>query len=419
MPCSSDFRPHKTWWKSAVVYQIYPISFFDSNGDGFGDILGIMGKLDYLKGLGVDVIWISPIYPSPLVDMGYDISDYRSIDVRYGTMVDFDELVKECHNRSVKVVMDLVANHTSDEHDWFIESKASKDNPKRDWYIWRPPRYDDEGNRHPPNNWRAHFQGSAWEYDETTSEYYLHLFDVKQPDLNWENTDLRQGVYDIMRFWVDRGVDGFRLDVINKISKSPGLPDAPIQLPKEKYQWGHCHYVNGPRVHEFIKEMHQSIQLSHHDLMTIGETPQTLDPASIAAYVLPQNTELNMVFHFELIDIDSPKGIRKAGLPLTYERPKLRELKEVIGKWQTYGREEGFWNTIYIENHDRGRSVSRFGDDSGVWRALSAKLLAILQVTQSGTLFIYQGEELGLKNFSGTWGIEEYKDIHTSNYYKN
>ncbi|TFK96303.1 glycoside hydrolase superfamily [Pterulicium gracile] len=383
-------------------------------------------------------------------------------------MADFEELVKGCHRRKIKVVyaarhlvarayssqpfpfvlrsMDLVANHTSHEHEWFTKSRASKGNPKRDWYISRPPRYDEEGKRHPPNDWRAHFQGTVLSDLVAVAGIQLNAhigafrarLGVGQPDLNWENGDLRQGVYDIVRFWVDKGVDGFRpLDVINKISKARGLPDAPILLPEEEYQWGHCHYVEGyalslilmlidpalngrdprPRVHEFVKEMHDRV-LSSNDLITIGETPQTLDPSAIAAYIFPQNKELNMIFHFELIDIDSPHGIRKAGLPLVYERPRLRELKEVIGKWQTYVREEGFWNTIYIENHDRGRSVSRSGDDSDEWRTMSAKLLAILQVMQSGTLFLYQGEELGLRNFPATWGIEEYKNVHTRNYHK-
>ncbi|TFK96302.1 glycoside hydrolase family 13 protein [Pterulicium gracile] len=414
---TAPFTPTKTWWKSAVIYQIYTISFLDSNGDGLGDLKGIESKLDYLKDLGVDVIWMSPIYPSPLADVGYDISDYRTIDSRYGTLEDFDELVKGCKERGIKVVMDLVANHTSDEHEWFIDSKSSKTSSKRDWYMWRPPTFDADGNRQPPNNWRSHFEGSAWEYDGATEEYYLHLYDPKQPDLNWENEEVRKAVFDIMLFWVNRGVEGFRLDVISEISKVKGLPDAPITESGEPYQWGYMHYVSGPRVHEFLKEMHQTV-MAHHDLITIGETPRTYSAETIASYVLPQNDELNMVFHFEVVGLDTPPNKGNAREPKLYQRFKLGDLKQTIGKWQGYKREEGFWNTIYIENHDQSRSVSKFGDDSEQWRTLSAKLLAVLQITQSGTLFVYQGEELGLKNFPKTWGIEEYKDVWSGNYYR-
>ncbi|KAF8148638.1 glycoside hydrolase family 13 protein [Crassisporium funariophilum] len=417
---SVTFTPPKAWWKEAVVYQIYPVSFFDSNGDGIGDLNGIHGKLDYLKDLGVDVLWLSPIYRSPLADMGYDISDYRDIDPRYGTLADWDNLLKGVHERGMKLMMhvsrmDLVINHTSDEHDWFIRSRSSKLDPKRDWYIWRPPRYDEAGNRHPPNNWKSVFQGSAWEYDVSTEEYYLHLYVSKQPDLNWENPEVREAAWDVMRFWIDRGCDGFRMDVINLISKVDGLPDAPNTVPGEAYQPASMYFANGPRVHEFVKEMNIKV-LSKKDLITVGETPFTHVASELAAYVLPSNKELNMVFHFELMDLDSPKEGQDFS-PLVYKKWELSEFKDVIERWQRYKRDEGFWNAVFIENHDHSRVVSRFGNDSDEWRGISAKMLAILQVTQSGTQFVYQGQELGLKNFPRSWGIEEYKDVASQNYW--
>ncbi|KAJ8487936.1 hypothetical protein ONZ45_g14138 [Pleurotus djamor] len=411
------FSPVKAWWKDAIVYQIYPISFADSNGDGIGDLNGIYSKLDYLKSLGTDVIWLSPIYPSPLADMGYDISDYCDIDKRYGTLEDWDRLLKGAHDRGIKLVMDLVVNHSSDEHKWFIESRSSKDNPKRDWYIWRPPKYDSEGNRHPPNNWKSVFQGSAWEYDEKTDEYYLHLYVTKQPDLNWENKAVRHAVWNLMDFWLKRGCDGFRMDVINKISKVEGLPDAPITLPDEEYQPAGMYYTNGPRVHEFVHELNTNV-LSKYDTITVGETPFTHSADEIAKYVLPDRKELNMVFQFELMDLDaSIYGPNSDYLPMIPRNWELREFKDIVAKWQKFKRDEGFWNTVFIENHDQARSISRFAKDSDEWRKLAAKMLAVLQVTQTGTLYVYQGEELGMKNFPRTWGIEEYKDVATQNYW--
>ncbi|KIJ60143.1 glycoside hydrolase family 13 protein [Hydnomerulius pinastri MD-312] len=407
---SSDPPSPRAWWKSAIVYQIYPVSFFDSNGDGVGDLNGIHAKLDYLKDLGVDVLWLSPIYRSPQADMGYDISDYRDIDPQYGTLEDWDNLLKGVHERGMKLMMDLVVNHTSDEHQWFLQSKASKDDPKRDWYIWRPPKHVN-GTRLPPNNWKSVFQGSAWEYDEKTGEYYLHLYVTGQPDLNWDNPVVRDAVWDVMRFWIDRGCDGFRMDVINIISKTDGLPDAPVVDHSQYYQPASMYFANGPRVHEYIKQMHAEV-LSHHDLITVGETPFTHEASELAAYVLPQNKELNMVFHFELMDLDSPDES-----PLVKKAWKLAELKDVIRRWQQYRRDEGFWNAVFIENHDHSRSVSRFGNDSKEWRAISAKMLSILEVTQTGTLYVYQGQELGLKNFPRSWGIEEYKDVASQNYW--
>ncbi|KAF8655995.1 hypothetical protein AX16_002815 [Volvariella volvacea WC 439] len=409
----SDATVIKAWWKSSTVYQIYPISFYDSNGDGLGDLNGIYDKLDYLKELGVDVLWLCPIYKSPLADMGYDISDYRDIDPRYGTLEDWDKLLKGVHDRGMKLVMDLVVNHSSDEHEWFIESRSSKESPKRNWYIWRPPRFDEQGNRKPPNNWRSVFQGSAWDFDEKTEEYYLHLYVSKQPDLNWDNPVVRDAVWDLMRFWLDRGCDGFRMDVINLLSKVEGLPDAPIKEPDEPYQLASMFFANGPRVHEYIREMRQKV-LSHYDLLTVGETPFTHNIADLDPYVLPPGEELNMVFQFELMDIDHPKG---GHTPLIHRDWKLSEFKEVISKWQRYKRDEGFWNAIFIENHDHPRSISRYASDSDEWRTVSVKLLAILEVTLTGTLYVYQGQELGLRNFPRSWGIEEYKDVASINYW--
>ncbi|KIJ99172.1 glycoside hydrolase family 13 protein [Laccaria amethystina LaAM-08-1] len=412
----TPFIPSRAWWKEATIYQIYPISFFDSNGDGIGDLNGIHAKLDYLKDLGVDILWLSPIYRSPLADMGYDISDYRDIDPRYGTLADWDNLLSGVHERGMKLMMDLVVNHTSDEHQWFLDSRSSKSDPKRDWYIWRPPRYDNDGNRQPPNNWRSVFQGSAWEYDEKTEEYYLHLYVSKQPDLNWENADVRDAVWDLMRFWIDRGCDGFRMDVINLLSKVEGLPDVPITVPDEVYQPASIYFANGPKIHEYVKEMNKKV-LSKYDLITVGETPFTHKASELDGYVLPSNNELNMVFHFELMDVDSPEEGQYRS-PLKQKDWTLAEFREIVVRWQNYKREEGFWNSVFIENHDHARAVTRFGDDSEEWRAKSAKMLAILEISQSGTLYIYQGLELGLRNFPRTWGIEEYKDIATQNYYE-
>ncbi|KAI0339209.1 glycoside hydrolase family 13 protein [Trametopsis cervina] len=415
----STSPPTRAWWKSAVIYQIYPISFFDSNGDGVGDLNGIIAKLDYIKALGADVIWLCPIYSSPLADMGYDISDYHSIDPRYGTMEDWERLLEGVHQRGMKLLMDLVANHTSNEHAWFRESRTSKTSAKRDWYVWRPPRYDEHGQRHPPNNWKSIFQGPAWEYDETTDEYYLHLFVKEQPDLNWDNPEVREAVWNTMRFWLDKGCDGFRMDVINMISKVDGLPDAVITEPGAATQPASLLYVNGPRVHEYLREMNATV-LSQYDVMTVGETPLTHLPSDIAAYVLPQNKELNLVFQFEVMDIDAGgvEGGVEAMAPLLHREWKLLELKNITEKWQLFMRDEGYWNALFLENHDHSRSVSRYGNDAPQWRSASAKLLALFHTTQSGTVFVYQGEELGLANFARSWPIEEYKDVATINYWK-
>ncbi|KAG1808769.1 glycoside hydrolase family 13 protein [Suillus variegatus] len=399
-------KPPHPWWKSATVYQIYPSSFLDANGDGTGDLAGIIAKLDYLKDLGVDVIWLSPIYRSPLADMGYDISDYEDIDSRYGTLEDWDRLLEGAHARGMKLMMDLVVNHTSDEHAWFTASKSSKNDPKRDWYIWRPGKVVD-GEELPPNNWKSVFQGSAWERDSATGEYYLHLFVSKQPDLNWDNPVVRSAVWDVMRFWVRRGCDGFRMDVINFISKTDGLPDAPLVDHTQYYQPACMYYVLSRAPLPFPRLLRLTNGTpTDHDLITVGETPFTHEASELAAYVLPQNRELDMVFHFELMDIDS-----SSESPLITKPWTLRELKAIISRWQQVHAR------IYIENHDQARSVSRFGNDSAQWRAVSAKMLAIFEVTQAGTLYVYQGQELGIKNFPQTWGIEEYKDVASQNYW--
>ncbi|QOR67268.1 alpha-glucosidase [Cytobacillus suaedae] len=393
----------KKWWKEAVVYQIYPRSFKDSNGDGIGDIKGITSKLDYLKELGIDVVWLSPVYKSPNDDNGYDISDYRNIMDEFGTMADWDEMLSEMHKRGIKLMMDLVVNHSSDEHAWFVESRKSKDNPYRDYYIWRPGQDGQE-----PNNWESAFSGSTWEYDEATGEYFLHIFSKKQPDLNWENPKLREEVYDMMKFWLDKGIDGFRMDVINFISKVDGLPSAPNPEGK-KYVSGHEYFMNGPRIHEFLHEMNQEV-LSKYDIITVGEMPG-VTPEQGVLYTDEDRNELNMVFQFEHMDLDSGPGGKWNLKPL-----ELADLKKSLSKWQTELEGKG-WNSLYLNNHDQPRVVSRFGDDKQ-YRVESAKMLGTLLHMMQGTPYIYQGEELGMTNVKFN-SIDEYKDIETLNMYKD
>jgi oligo-1,6-glucosidase len=394
----------RTWWKESVVYQIYPRSFMDSNGDGIGDIKGITSKLDYLKELGIDVVWLSPVYKSPNDDNGYDISDYRNIMDEFGTMADWEEMLEEMHKRGIKLMMDLVVNHSSDEHAWFIESKKSKGNPYRDYYIWRPSKDGRE-----PTNWESAFSGSTWEYDESTDEYFLHIFSKKQPDLNWENPTVRKEVYDLMKFWLDKGVDGFRMDVINYISKVDEYPDAPNPEGK-KYVSGHEYFMNGPRIHEFLREMNQEV-LSKYDIITVGEMPG-VTPEQGKLYTADKRKELQMVFQFEHMDLDSVPGKGKWALaPL-----KLTDLKKSFTKWQKGLEGEG-WNSLYWNNHDQPRIVSRFGNDSKEYREISAKMLATCLHMLQGTPYIYQGEEFGMTNVRFKT-IEEYKDIETLNMYK-
>ncbi|GHJ89286.1 hypothetical protein NliqN6_5688 [Naganishia liquefaciens] len=395
------------WWKEAIVYQIYPASFCDANGDGLGDLKGITSKVPYLKQLGVNAIWLCPIYKSPQHDMGYDISDYRDIYEPYGTMDDFDELLKTMHEHGLKLIMDLVVNHCSSEHEWFIESKSSKQNPKRDWFIWRKGKVDENGQKVPPNNWKSVFgAGPAWTYDEGTDEWYLRLFVSQQPDLNWENPEVRQAVYDLMKFWLDKGVDGFRMDVINLISKVPGLPDAEIEDPDSKYQPGFKYTANGPKMHDYLREMNAEV-LSKYDVLTVGETPFTHDPKVLIQYI--RKDELQMVFQFEMHDLDGGD----AANPMKPSPFKLTQLKQIIGRWQKAMFEGNGWNSIYFGNHDQARLVSRFTSDAPEYRARSAKLLALNQLTLSGTPYVYQGEDIGMSNVPQDWGFEEYKDVAT------
>ncbi|WP_145022026.1 alpha-glucosidase [Paenibacillus sp. Y412MC10] len=390
----------RTWWKEAVVYQIYPRSFKDSDGDGVGDIQGIVSKLDYLQELGVDVIWLSPVYKSPNDDNGYDISDYFEIMDEFGTMQDWTQLLDGLHERGMKLLMDLVVNHTSDEHAWFAESRSSRDNPYRDYYIWRL----GKGGNMPPNNWRSFFSGSAWKYDDTTGEYYLHLFSKKQPDLNWDNPKLRQSVYEMMTFWLDKGVDGFRMDVINLISKVPGLPDDG----EDGLGDGSPYFMNGPHVHDYLREMNEQV-LSKYDVMTVGETPGVSVEEALK-YTGADRKELQMVFQFEHMDVDAGDGDKWTVVPWT-----LQKLRGVLHKWQTGLAEDG-WNSLYLNNHDQPRMVSRFGND-GKYRVPSAKMLATLLHTLKGTPYIYQGEELGMTNIQFN-SIEDYRDIEILNMYE-
>lgn len=392
----------KKWWKESVVYQIYPRSFCDSNGDGIGDLRGIISKLDYLEELGVDVLWLSPIYKSPNDDNGYDISDYRDIMDEFGTLDDFDELLTKAHEHHLKIMLDLVVNHTSDEHKWFMESRSSKDNPYRDYYIWEKGK---DGN--PPNNWDSNFSGSAWEYDETTDMYYLHLFSTKQPDLNWRNEKVREEVYDLMKWWLDKGIDGFRMDVINMISKVKGYPDGK-PIPGSKYGDRLPYVMNGPHVHEYLQEMNHRV-LSKYDLITVGEAPCT-SVEDAQKYTGFDRDELNMVFTFEHMDVDADNGLK-----WTDKKPDLVELKKVFSKWQT-GLDGVGWNSLYLNNHDQPRMVSRFGDDRKYWKE-SAKMLAICLHMMQGTPYIYQGEEIGMKNIEFQ-SIEECNDIEAINAYK-
>lgn len=389
----------RKWWKEGVVYQIYPRSFKDSNGDGVGDIRGIIEKLDYLKELGINIVWLNPVYKSPNDDNGYDISDYRAIMDEFGTMTDFDELLDEMHTRGIKLVMDLVVNHSSDEHKWFIESRRSKDNPYRDYYIWRKGKEDN-----PPNNWGSFFSGSAWKYDEATDEYFLHLFSKKQPDLNWENEKVRQEVYELMKFWFEKGIDGFRMDVINLISKAPGLPDGE-QYEGQLYGNGFPLTANGPRVHEYLQEMNREV-LSKYDIMTVGEAPG-VNPEMASLYVGEDRNELNMVFQFEHMDVGT--GKYKWDI-----RPwKLTDFKKIMSKWQVELNGKG-WNSLYLNNHDQPRPVSRFGNDKE-YRIESAKMLGTMLHMMQGTPYIYQGEEIGMTNVK--FDISEYKDLEIINAY--
>ena len=378
----------KKWWHDSVVYQIYPRSFQDSNGDGVGDIQGIISRLDYLKKLGIDALWLSPVFESPNDDNGYDISDYRNIMAEFGTMEDMDELIRACNERGIRLIMDLVVNHTSDEHPWFIEAKKSKDNPYRDYYIWRDPVEGDV-----PNGLGSTFSGPAWEFDETTGQYYLHLFSKKQPDLNWENKKVREEVWDMMNFWLDKGIGGFRMDVIDLIGKQP---DNEIT-------------GNGPKLHEYLHEMNKET-FGQHDVMTVGET-WGATPEIAKLYSDPKRDELSMVFQFEHIGLDEVPGKEK----WDWQALDFKELKRIFSKWQTCFDGDG-WNSLFWNNHDTPRIISRWGDDSEEYRELSGKMLATILHMQKGTPYIYQGEEIGMVN-TPVQTISQLDDIESLNMY--
>jgi oligo-1,6-glucosidase len=407
------------WWTRAVVYQVYPRSFQDSDGDGIGDLGGVLQRLDHLTDLGVDVLWLSPVYPSPQADNGYDISDYTDIDPLFGDLATLDRLVAELHVRGMKLLMDLVVNHTSDAHPWFLDSRASRTSAKRDWYWWRPPRpglaAGDPGAE--PTNWQSFFSGPTWELDEATGEYYLHLFDRRQPDLNWENPQVREAVYAMMRWWLDRGVDGFRMDVINMISKDlrgvdgardGALADGP-PLPGSALGDGSSSYLCGPRIHEFLQEMHREVFAGREGaFLTVGEMPGvTVEQARL--FTDPARAEVDMVFQFEHVGLDH--GTSKWDVhPL-----RMRDLKASFGRWQAELAEVG-WNSLYWDNHDQPRAVSRFGDDSPRFRRDSATCLATLLHLHRGTPYVYQGEELGMANFPFTT-LEQFRDVESLNHH--
>jgi trehalose-6-phosphate hydrolase len=387
------------WWKKAVVYQIYPKSFNDTTGNGVGDIKGITEKLDYLNKLGVEVVWLTPIYTSPQRDNGYDIADYFNIHEEYGTMADFDELLAEAHKRNIKIIMDIVVNHTSTEHQWFVESRKSKDNPHRDYYIWRDGKEDGSA----PTNWESKFGGNAWQYDEETGQYYLHLFDVTQADLNWENDELRNKVYEMMQFWLDKGVDGFRLDVINLISKNQDFPDDDGSVAPGD---GRKFYTDGPKVHEYMQEMNKEV-FSKYDIMTVGEMSSTTIENCIK-YSNPDRNELSMTFNFHHLKVDYPNGEKWSVADFDFFK-----LKEILSTWQVEMHKGGGWNALFWCNHDQPRIVSRYGND-GEHRIESAKMLATTIHMMQGTPYIYQGEEFGMTNPKFT-SIEEYRDVESIN----
>ena len=405
----------RQWWKEAVVYQVYPRSFNDANGDGIGDLKGITEKLPYLAKLGINGIWLSPVFDSPNVDNGYDISDYFAIMSDFGTMEDFDEMLETAHKHGIKILMDLVANHTSDQHPWFKASRSSKDNPYRDYYIWKDPKgFDEDGNPIPPNNWASEFGGPAWEWDEATGQFYLHIFFKEQPDLNWENEKVREDLYSMVRWWLDKGVDGFRLDAINIISKPEGFPDDP-STDFEKHTSSIPFVIsNGTMVHPWMKELTRET-FSRYDVMTVGETSAT-SPEDAKLWAGYHTGELNMIFHFDHMGVDNdPNG--SLGGKWSYAPYKLTELKSILNDWQTT-LEGNAWGSLYWNNHDQPRVVSRFGNDSDEFRTLSAKQLATTLHFMQGTPYIYQGEEIGMTNVKFD-SIEDYRDGDSIRFYED
>ncbi|CDO93417.1 unnamed protein product [Kluyveromyces dobzhanskii CBS 2104] len=403
------------WWKEAVVYQVYPASFKDSNNDGWGDIKGIDSKLEYIKELGVDAIWISPFYDSPQEDMGYDIADYEKVWPRYGTNDDIFNLIDRAHKLGMKLVVDLVINHCSDEHAWFKESRSSLDNPKRDWFIWKAPKgFDSDGKPIPPNNWGSYFGGSAWQYDEKTGEFYLHLFARGQPDFNWESKEARHAIYEsAVGFWLDHGVDGFRIDVAGLYSKKQDFADAPVISPALEFQNAEPGSLNGPRIHEFHKEMNEFMRnrvKDNRELITVGEIMNAREDV-VKQYTSSKEQELTQLFIFNHTNV----GRKPGNLGVT--EYKLPEVKDAIASTFEFVNGSDCWATIYLENHDQPRSVTRFGDDSPEYRKISAKLLSLLEVALTGTLYVYQGQELGMINFKD-WPIEKFEDVEVRGTYK-
>ena len=398
----------KTWWKEGIVYQIYPRSFMDANGDGIGDFRGIIDKLDYLEELGITIIWLNPVYLSPNDDNGYDISDYQQTMKEFGTLEEWQELLDKLHARGIRLIMDLVVNHSSDEHAWFVESKKGKDNPYRDYYIWKDPKIDSQGKPVPPNNWRSSFSGSAWEFDEPSGQYYLHLFSKKQPDMNWENQKLRDEVFNMMNWWFDKGIDGFRMDVINLISKYPEYADYDFSA-DSKPAWEQKTYINGPRMHEFLQEMNRKC-MGKYDVFTVGECFAT--PPDVAEKLVGSDRhELDMIFQMEHVQLGEGPGGKWDIVPW-----KLSDMKKILAKWDGVMQNCGGWNSQFLMNHDQPRSLSRYADD-GEYREISAKMLAVFLLTLRGTPFIYQGEEIGMTNIPVD-DIRDYRDIEILNHYK-
>lgn len=396
------------WWKSAVVYQVYPRSFADSDGDGVGDLRGVVDRLDHLTDLGVDVVWLSPVHRSPQDDNGYDISDYRDVDPVFGTLADLDELIAQLHRRGIRLLMDLVVNHTSDEHDWFADSRRSREAEKADWYLWRDPRPGTVGGEPgaEPNNWGSFFSGSAWEWEPARGQYYLHLFSRKQPDLNWEDPSLRAEIFSMMSWWLDRGVDGFRMDVVNFLSKDPALPDG--ELLPTGYGDGTPYFRYGPRIHEFLAQMQQQVfALRAGAYLTVGEMPM-VTPEQALAFTDVGSGQLSMVFQFEHVDLDT-QGDKWTPRPLT-----IADLRGSLGRWQDAMGDRG-WNSLYWNNHDQPRAVSRFGDDTTYWRESATALATVLHLHR-GTPFVYQGEELGMRNVPFS-EIGDFRDIESLNHY--